>query len=203
MRKHENVDQGNGLTGKPKVEEIVVMKDNKDKAHRSEPASIYMLAEQRARVVLPVTEGQLCVDVVHPWVTYVVVLFLALGWAVIGTPVAASERIGTLVVSHSGKYVVDYVTHPSPIPTNEMFEMTVSVRERLKKTSANNVSLEVRAGMSIHNHGMNTMPVVERLADRRFRVKGMLFHMTGPWELVFVINRGILVDKAEQVVYVQ
>ncbi|MDJ0893237.1 MAG: hypothetical protein QNK18_18835 [Gammaproteobacteria bacterium] len=179
------------------------MKDNKNKACGCPPEPTYLLSERAARLKWPATEGRVSVDLVEPWVTWVLVFFLALGWAVSGSPVAASERISTSVVSHSGKYIVEYVTQPSPIPPNEMFEMTVSVRERLKKTSANNVSLEIRAGMSIHNHGMNTSPVVERMKDRRFRVRGMLFHMTGPWELVFVIKRGIIVDKAEQLVHVQ
>ena len=175
---------------------------NKDNAHGCEPVSTHTLSEREAPAVLPVPEAQVGLDVVHPWVCYVVLLFLALGGSA-GVPVAAAESVGKSVVSNSGRYVVEYLTHPDPIPTNEMFEMTVSVREPLKKTSAKNVTLEVRAGMSVHNHGMNTMPVVERLQDRRFRVRGMLFHMSGPWELVFLIKRGIMADKAEHVVYVQ
>ncbi len=179
------------------------MRDNKNNACGCTPEATYLLAERAARLELPATEGRVGVDLVEPWMTWVLVLLLALGSAAFGSSAAASERISTSVVSDSGKYIVEYVTQPSPIPPNEMFEMTVNVRERLKKTSANNVSLEIRAGMSIHNHGMNTSPVVERMKDRRFRVRGMLFHMTGPWELVFVIKRGIIVDKAEQLVHVQ
>ena len=114
----------------------------------------------------------------------------------------ASSPVGP-VVSQSGNYIVEYDTVPSPIPTNRMFEMTVSVRERLKKSLARNVTLEVDAGMPAHNHGMNTMPVVERLPSRQFRVRGMLFHMRGEWKLVFSIKRGIMVDKAEQILEIR
>ena len=113
--------------------------------------------------------------------------------------VALAQAPNASLVSRSGNYIVEYHTSPSPIPTNRMFEMTVSVRERLKKSLARNVTLEVDAGMPDHNHGMNTMPVVERLPSRKFRVRGMLFHMRGEWKLVFSVKRGIMVDKAEQI----
>ena len=122
-------------------------------------------------------------------------------------PVPASPDNSRLtdgfVVSNSGRYVVEYRTHPSPIPVNDMFTMTVTVREPLKRLPARHIKLRVDAGMSEHNHGMNTMPVVERLANGQFTVRGMLFHMAGKWELAFSIKRGILSDKAEQVIHVQ
>jgi hypothetical protein len=116
---------------------------------------------------------------------------------------AATEEFDTFVISDSGSYVVEYRSHPSPIPMNDMFEMTVQVRQRLKKSPARNVVLQVDAGMSEHNHGMNTMPVVESLPNGQFRVRGMLFHMPGKWELSFVVKRGILSDKAEDVVHLR
>ena len=120
------------------------------------------------------------------------------------SPVAAqaADAFDAVLVSDSGNYVIEYLTEPSPIPVNEMFEMIVRVRERLKKSAAPNVTLQVDAGMSAHNHGMNTMPVVQRLPNRQFRVRGMLFHMRGTWELTFLLKRGIMLDKATQVIHI-
>lgn len=101
------------------------------------------------------------------------------------------------VLSKRGYYLVEYTTEPTPIPLNEMFEMRVEIRERHKKSLAKRVSLEVEAGMSAHNHGMNTLPKVELGTDGSFRVKGMLFHMPGKWNMTFIITRGLIKDKAE------
>jgi hypothetical protein len=109
---------------------------------------------------------------------------------------------GTLV-SKRGTYVVEYVADPAPIPLNEMFGLKVEVRERHKRKPASRVSLEVDAGMLAHNHGMNVMPKVDRLPDGTFRVKGLLFHMSGEWHLTFAIKRGLMRDKAETDVVVE
>jgi len=116
---------------------------------------------------------------------------------------ATGEGFDASLISESGNYIVEYRTDPSPIPANKLFEMTVSVRQRLKKSPAQNVILEVDAGMSEHNHGMNTVPVVERLPSRQFRVRGMLFHMPGKWELIFAVKRGVVADKAEHILYIR
>ena len=102
-----------------------------------------------------------------------------------------------VVTSKRGGYVVSYVTSPAPIPLNEMFEMHVEIRERHKRSPAKRVSLEVDAGMRAHNHGMNTLPVVERQEDGTFWVRGMLFHMPGEWNMTFSIKRGLMNDKAD------
>jgi len=101
------------------------------------------------------------------------------------------------VVSNRGYYVVKYTTEPAPIPLNEIFEMRVEIRERHKQSLAKRVSLEVDAGMIAHNHGMSTLPKVEPEEDGSFRVRGMLFHMPGEWNMTFVIKRGFLKDKAK------
>lgn len=124
-------------------------------------------------------------------------------WTAVHLPLGASaantpsplER-GTLV-SNRGGYSIDYAAEPSPIPLNEMFGLHVTVRERYKRTPSTRVSLEVDAGMLAHNHGMNVLPKVERLPDGTFRVHGMLFHMSGEWNLVFMVKHGLMRDKAE------
>jgi hypothetical protein len=132
--------------------------------------------------------------------------YLVLSALLPALPVAASDP-GPLeraaLVSKRGAYSLEYVAVPAPIPLNEMFGLQVTVRERHKRAPAKHVSLEVDAGMLAHNHGMNVMPKIERLPDGTFRVRGMLFHMSGEWHLTFVIKRGLMRDKAETDVVVK
>jgi hypothetical protein len=41
----------------------------------------------------------------------------------------------------------------------------------------------VDATMPAHRHGMNYRPSLQPLGDGRWRVEGLLFHMSGTWEL--------------------
>jgi hypothetical protein len=65
------------------------------------------------------------------------------------------------------------------------------------------VSLAVDAAMPQHGHGMNRVPVIEKLSDGKFRVDGLLFHMPGKWELYFDVARGPLVERAQADVEVE
>ena len=52
-----------------------------------------------------------------------------------------------------------------------------------------NWTLRVEGWMPGHGHGMLRQAVVDELGDGRYRVRGMLFHMPGLWELrVLVIE---------------
>ena len=42
--------------------------------------------------------------------------------------------------------------------------------------------------MPLHRHGMNYRPEVKALAPGRWRVEGLLFHMPGKWEFVFIVD---------------
>ena len=51
-------------------------------------------------------------------------------------------------------------------------------------------SVQVDAWMPAHRHGMNYKPTVVPLGGGRYRAEGLLFHMAGEWELVFVLRAG-------------
>ncbi len=55
--------------------------------------------------------------------------------------------------------------------------------------------LAVDATMPEHRHGMNYRPSLKALGGGRFRADGLLWHMSGRWELRFDIE----VDGARQV----
>ena len=49
-------------------------------------------------------------------------------------------------------------------------------------------SLKVDAGMPEHRHGMNYAPSVKKLGPGRWQAEGLMFHMPGKWEFVFVLD---------------
>jgi hypothetical protein len=51
-------------------------------------------------------------------------------------------------------------------------------------------SVRVDAWMPAHRHGMNYAPAVQALGGGRYRAEGLLFHMPGEWEFVFVLRAG-------------
>ena len=59
------------------------------------------------------------------------------------------------------------------------------------------ISLTVDAAMPEHGHGMNRVPKIARADDGHFVVEGLLFHMTGRWELYFDITRGAVTERAQ------
>jgi hypothetical protein len=44
------------------------------------------------------------------------------------------------------------------------------------------------ATMPEHRHGMNYRPRIVALGDGRFRAEGMMFHMSGRWQLEFEVQ---------------
>jgi hypothetical protein len=59
------------------------------------------------------------------------------------------------------------------------------------------VKLSIDAGMAAHNHGMKSKPMIESLGQGKYKVSGLLFHMSGEWFLEFSIQRGVIFDKTK------
>jgi cytochrome c peroxidase len=49
-------------------------------------------------------------------------------------------------------------------------------------------TLKVDAQMPEHRHGMNYRPEVKRVARGHWQVEGLMFHMPGKWQLVFLLD---------------
>lgn len=47
---------------------------------------------------------------------------------------------------------------------------------------------KVDASMPEHRHGMNYRPRIVAIGDGRFRAEGMMFHMSGRWQLEFGVQ---------------
>jgi len=58
----------------------------------------------------------------------------------------------------------------------------------LRTCPANAALLKVDARMPEHRHGMNYRPALLPLGDGRWRVEGLLWHMSGRWEWRFDVR---------------
>jgi hypothetical protein len=103
-------------------------------------------------------------------------------------PRVVEERSG---VTSNGLFVVTWAPVPDPIPFNEAFKLQVSVARAATPTERERAAgLEVDATMPAHGHGMNRTPHVLPNGDGTFLVEGMLFHMSGEWNLIFHVRSG-------------
>ena len=50
--------------------------------------------------------------------------------------------------------------------------------------------IRVDATMLEHRHGMNYRPSVKSLGEGRWRAEGLLWHMSGRWELAIEVDNG-------------
>jgi hypothetical protein len=106
------------------------------------------------------------------------------------------------VVTAQGRYRIDLVAAPNPIPMSKYFTLKLAVYDtRAPTRSLTDVKLDVSAGMT-HGaghefmHGMESSTVVEKSQDR-FLVRGMMFHMAGPWTLRVRVHQGAASDTAD------
>ena len=121
------------------------------------------------------------------------------------TPAPASSwRDAPSYESNAGSYIVHVLPTPDPIPDNHSFTLDVWVRDiREGSEPRDDVAIEVDAAMPEHGHGMNRLPRVAVEEDGRFRVSGMLFHMTGNWELYVDVTRGAVTERAQFRVFLE
>jgi len=70
-----------------------------------------------------------------------------------------------------------WLAEPSPISVGRPFALLVTL------CPVDAVLLRVDATMPEHRHGMNYRPSLKPLGEGRWRVEGLLWHMSGRWEL--------------------
>ncbi|MCK5902821.1 MAG: hypothetical protein KAG28_06705 [Cocleimonas sp.] len=111
-------------------------------------------------------------------------------------PVATLHNAST-ITSKGKRYTVEFSPNLSSIPLNQYFDLEVVVKGSTQQALNHDIDLEIDAGMKAHNHGMNVKPIVKRLDKGRFRIEGMLLHMSGDWFIRFTLRRSVMSDSAE------
>jgi len=87
-------------------------------------------------------------------------------------------------VTERGLFVVEVEVVPGPVHLNEPFELSVTLKAGAEPARVlPGRTLLVEGWMPGHGHGMLRQSQVDDLGDGRYRVRGMLFHMPGEWEL--------------------
>jgi hypothetical protein len=124
----------------------------------------------------------------------------AAGGGSVGSEPASEPRtdVGELRATKDGSTWLRFRAVPDPVPVNEPFELEV----RLYADSVGEVPVEaaqlfVRGYMPDHGHGMIREPAAEEVAPGVYRVRGMLFHMVGFWQLSFDVIRDGLASSID------
>jgi len=86
-------------------------------------------------------------------------------------PLEAGERLD------SGPVQLAWRAEPAPIAVSHPFALLVTL------CPADARLLRVDATMPEHRHGMNYRPSVQPVGGGAWRVEGLLWHMSGRWEL--------------------
>ncbi len=88
---------------------------------------------------------------------------------------------GLANVLESGVVRVGWSSSPAKIKVGEPFEIQVGV-------CPSGASLhQVQANMPLHRHGMNYRPTIHPMGEGRWRVQGLVWHMSGLWQLVISV----------------
>lgn len=77
---------------------------------------------------------------------------------------------------------------PTAIPMAKHFTLSVQLCDG--SAVSKGMLKKVDATMPEHRHGMNYQPRITSLGDGGFRVEGLMFHMSGRWQIEFEVLHG-------------
>ncbi len=104
------------------------------------------------------------------------------GLAALG--LAAAVGTAAAACPPGGPVEARWRSEPAKIAVGQPFRLVVTL------CPATATLLAVDATMPEHRHGMNYRPTLAPLGAGRFRVDGLLWHMSGRWELRFDVALG-------------
>ena len=110
-------------------------------------------------------------------------------------PMACDGQGDSSQRAESGRYTVRFRFDPQPV-VGQHFALLFAVCGRAAPAAPESAGVDAR--MPAHGHGMNYRPSVTALGGGRFRAEGLMLHMPGRWELVFVVQEA---GSAERIVY--
>lgn len=106
--------------------------------------------------------------------------------------------------THAGTYLVRWRASIDPIAEGATFSVDAWVsRSADPGVLADDVTVDVDAGMPQHGHGMSRLARVTKLDDGRWRAEGLRFHMIGAWELDFDVAKGAKTERARAEVFLE
>lgn len=93
-----------------------------------------------------------------------------------------------------GNFDVSIQPEGGEIERNKHFSLDVTVTA--KNGENGDIQVVVDADMPAHQHGMNTKPEIFASGATKYRVEGMVFHMSGDWVITVDVTRGGKTERA-------
>jgi len=115
----------------------------------------------------------------------------AVAWILCGAAHACGNPGDTLATGPH--YTVAYRTTPPAIPTGAHFSIDFAVCPVGGAPVPR--AVRVDASMPEHRHGMNYKATVTAKGAGRYRAEGLLFHMSGRWEIAFDVVTGSATER--------
>lgn len=94
----------------------------------------------------------------------------------------------------TASYTVAYTPSPDPIPLNDYFSLVVTVQD--SGGAVTDAEVVVDANMPHHGHGMTVTPTVSDDGAGTWTAEGLLFPMSGIWQITVDITRDGSTEQA-------
>lgn len=119
------------------------------------------------------------------------VLCVALFAALAGE--AAGSSTVTVNVTSKQRLFTATVTHPDPLPVEQLHVWTVRLFDR-KHHAVTRARIKVTGDMPAHGHGLPTAPVAVARGRGVYQLQGMMFQMPGLWYVQLRVRAGNRLD---------
>jgi hypothetical protein len=99
----------------------------------------------------------------------------------------------TVNVTSKQKLFTAKVTHPDPLPVEQLHVWTVRLFDR-KHHAVTRARIKVTGDMPAHGHGLPTAPVAVARGRGVYQLQGMMFQMPGLWYVQLRVRAGNRLD---------
>ena len=106
---------------------------------------------------------------------------------------AAGSSTVTVNVTSKQKLFTATVTHPDPLPVEQLHVWTVHLFDR-KHHAVTRARIKVTGDMPAHGHGLPTAPVAVARGHGVYQLQGMMFQMPGLWYVQLRVRAGSRLD---------
>jgi YtkA-like len=106
---------------------------------------------------------------------------------------AAASSTVTVNATSKQKLFTATVTHPDPLPVEQLHVWTVRLFDR-KHHAVTRARIKVTGDMPAHGHGLPTAPVAVPRGRGVYQLQGMMFQMPGLWYVQLRVRAGNRLD---------